>query len=188
MSRAATSLLLALFLVLAIANSYAINEFDRSYELYPMTAWQMFSGRPKKVARKFVFEVVATANTEPMEVEAEDMFLVGLRFGGTPLRRVMTGIWKSTKYKCSGYKLKNYSDCLKDPTCPWVIPEDIASRWLECSIAILDLSAPPYSITPILIEYSLDDKFQAMLDSGERINLFTWYPSSGGYAVEDQIE
>lgn len=186
MSRGATCVLFTFLLLLAIANSYAINVHGRDRELYPMTAWQMFSGRPKKVARAFVFEIITEPNSLPVEVEAEDMFVVSGRYAGTPLRRVMTGIWKSVKYKCDGYRLKNFREGPRIN--PWVIPEEIATRWLECSVAKLGLIKPPYSITPILIEYPLNDKFQAMMDSGERINLFTWYPGSGGFAVEGQIE
>ncbi len=187
MSRTAICTVFAILFVAAVANTYAVNVQGRDRELYPMTAWQMFSGRPKQVARQFVFEIVPTPGADPIEIHSRFMFVVDVKFAPGNSRRVMTGIMKSTYYGCSGYTLRDYADCKKNPVRPWIIPEDIAKRWVRCAMHKLKLSQPPHSLTPILIEYPLDDRFQEMLDSGERKPIFTWYPGSGSYAVEDQV-
>ena len=186
MSRTAIHSVFAILLVAAVANTYAINVHGRDRELYPMTAWQMSSGKPKQVAWQFVFEIVPTPGADPIEIHSKFMFMVNVEFGASNTRRVMTGIMKSAEYGCSGYTLRDYADCKKNPIRPWVIPEDIAETWVRCAMHELKLSQPPHSITPILIEYPLNDRFQEMLDSGKRKTIFTWYPGSGSYTVEDQ--
>lgn len=70
MSRTAICTVFAILLVAAVANTYAINVHGRDRELYPMTAWQMFSGKPKRVAWQFVFEIVPTPGADPIEIHA----------------------------------------------------------------------------------------------------------------------
>lgn len=186
MSRFAIISLCTILVVAAIANSYAINVHGRDREMYPMTAWQMFSGRPKTVARQFVFDVVTQPGNDPIEIHSRFMFSINVKFAPGNTRRIMTGIMKSVQYGCSGYTLRDYADCKKNPIRPWVIPKDIAETWVRCAMQELNLSQPPYSLTPILIEYPLNNRFQEMLDSGKREAIFTWLPGSGDYVVEDQ--
>lgn len=188
MSRTAIITLCIILLVAAVANSYVVNVYGRDGELYPMTAWQMFSGRPYRVARQFVFDIVPSAGTDPIEVEGKRMFIAGTEIVSVNTRRIMTGIMKSASYYCDGYRLKNFRDCKHNPVKPWIIPKDIADTWVKCAMHELGLSQPPYSITPVMIEYPLSENFQVMLNSGERTPFFIWYPGSGGYAVEGQAE
>ena len=110
MSTKAIFALLAFLFTTWIINMIVIDNYGRDRELYPMTAWQMFSGRPKTAAIIYTFEIVSVKDAQPVELPGKKMFYPVEDFGQTPTtRRVLTAVHKSHDYGCPDYRLKNYN-------------------------------------------------------------------------------
>jgi hypothetical protein len=166
-------------------NTYAIDVHGRDWELYPMTAWQMFSGEPKTVARTFVFEIVPDAGAAAVELPGRLMFVADDNLGEVQTRRVLTAVWRSCEYGCPGYRLKGFRDCKKNPVRPWVIPADLADQWLACARKRLSLDHNPHLLRLVVLEQKLDGSGVEAPGASRRHTVFTWKPGSGGYRVEE---
>jgi hypothetical protein len=181
MSRTAL-IILAIFIVIVwVANMVVITIYGRNAELYPMTAWQMFSGRPKTQATIYSFEIVPIEGESPVELPGQLMFYPA-KVGGSEARRMLTAIHKSHDYGCPDYRLDNFDKCWENPVHPWVIPQDIAQTWIESVQRHLGLETPPYSISLIQTVYQLNPDLPAD-EQGERKKIFIFKPASGNFQV-----
>lgn len=177
MSKRGVARLCAVLVVWALANTFVIHAYGRHAELFPMTAWQMFSGQPRESVRRFVFNVIPSEGDRPVEVEGGH--LIGAPVRSTSERRILQGVWRSHDYGCRNYRLSNYRACKADPIQPWVIPRDIGDDWVTRAMDHLHLDKPPYSIELVKIEVPLVDDPKPL-----RTSVLTWKPASGSYRVE----
>lgn len=182
MTRKAIGGLATVLVIWALINTFVIHAYGRHAELYPMTAWQMFSGRPKTFVRHFVFEIVPRRGDAAVEVAGGE--LIGVSPRSTRERRILQGVWRSHDYGCPDYRLSNYRECRDDPIQPWVIPKDIADAWVQGAMSRLGTDAPPYSITLIKVETPLGSDTGAPVE--QRLEVLQWRPSSGSYQAEDK--
>lgn len=186
MSRTAVCTLIAFLLAWGLLNTWVINTRGRRHELYPMTAWQMFSGRPKEVVRHFEFEIVPAPGAEAVVVPGEAMFMPEKELSVTQTRRLLQGVWKSCEYGCDGVRLNNFRECKENPVRPWIIPRELADGWVACAMEELALSEPPELIRFVRVEQELDERARVVEGTERRYPVLAWRPGSGGYAVEPE--
>lgn len=177
MTKRGVALFCTVLLAWALANTYVIHAYGRGTELFPMTAWQMFSGRPREFLRRFTFEVVPTKGERPIEVPGGH--LVGERPGSTTERRILQAVWRSHDNGCPDYRLSDYPECREHRVEPWRIPRGIADDWVEHSIEYLGLAKRPYAITLVKVETPLKPRKPI-----DRARILTWRPGSGSYRTE----
>jgi hypothetical protein len=177
MTKRGVAVMCALLLAWSLANTIVIHAYDRQAELFPMAAYELFSGTPREFVRRFVFEVVPQSGDRPIEVPGGD--LIGYGPYSSRARRVLEGVWYSHDNGCPDYRLSNHRACREDPVRPWRIPRDLAADWVRHSIKHLGLAEPPHAITLVKVDTPL--KRGKPLD---RTPILTWRPRSGSYRTE----
>lgn len=165
-------------------NAFLTQTVHRSWEIFPMTSWQMFSGRPKKVARAFRIEVYPEPGATPIDFDLRDVFSPRIRVHESVARRIILAIKKSAALGCVGIQFSNYRSCVRNPKFPWELPPDIANSWMQTISLRLNLTKPPSSIAVIGTEFTLAATYAENLKTEQRAWVLRWSSSDASTLIE----
>jgi hypothetical protein len=178
---------LMMFLVGAsLLNAFLTQTRHRSWEIFPMTSWQMFSGRAKQVARTFVVRVIPEEGAKPVEVDERAIFNAEFMVPEAVARRMLNGIVRSAQRGCPDYRLANYRECARKPSCPWQLPEDLSAAWLEAITQRLRLAQPPAAVHIVAVDFDLQGSYEDTVASRREAWTLQWQPRQKTVKITEQ--
>jgi hypothetical protein len=99
-------------------------------ELYPMSAYPMFSTDTDAVHRRY-YAIAEGPGNETAEIDAALLFDGQHALDSAQTLRILNGAWRSAHAGCDDFRLQRFSACPGNATAPWSAPPDLAGLWLD---------------------------------------------------------
>lgn len=157
------------------------------YEIYPISAYPMFTTSNYDTAESYHFEVIPEPGMQPVPIASNRMFypVPAQKMDIPILEAIFHNVEKSVQQGCPTYQTHSFFNCAVQPLADFSLPEDIRAMWVSSARHELNLTTDPYEIRLYTVHHTFAPENRNRSHQ-ERIDLLTLHPRGAHIRVPER--